>query len=237
MALVGFTHRLDDFVVAGYWGRSATNTFEVAPAALNAHALLGMALIPFFFAQPVLGAMIMRRRDTASLRSKHHALGRALITLAILLSGIGFYLTYVLSVNSGSLTAVIFIFLVALFVILFFTQAMWEARNGRIDRHVDAITCAMIFLALPAAGRLVEAVMRGLSIENTRARDIIPIGFGYQVELVDITVALIAAIPLVLSAIYAIPRGVLSQHPAKLATVAAFFAMPVAAIVAQTLAR
>ncbi|MEM6848020.1 MAG: hypothetical protein AAF580_08080 [Pseudomonadota bacterium] len=237
MSLVAFTPRLIDFVLAGYWGKSTTNTFEVAPAALNTHALFGMALIPFFFAQPVLGAIIMRRRGTATLQSKHRWLGRALIVSAIFLSVIGFYITYVLAVNSGNLTSVIFIFLVALFVILYFIQAVWEARRGRIPHHVDAVVCAMIFLSLPAAGRLVEALMRGMGIENTRARDIITIGFGYQVELVDITVALIAAIPLLLWVIYAVPRRVVSHHPAKLATVVAFFAVPFAAIVAQSLAR
>lgn len=181
--------------------------------------------------------MIMGRADAATLQPKHRWLGRLLVVSAIILSGLGFYITYLLAVNSGNTTAVIFIFLVALFVILFFTQAVWEVRKGRVPNHVDAIVCAMIFISLPAAGRLAEAVMRGAGIENTRARDIIPIGFGYQVELVDITVGLIAAIPLVFWVIYALPRRVLLRHPAKLATVVAFFAVPVAAIVAQSLAR
>lgn len=237
ISLAAFTPRLIDFVMAGYWGKAVTDTFEIAPAALNIHALFGMALIPFFFAQPILGAVAMQRAGAEMLWSKHRRLGRVLTLAASSLSLLGLYITYIVAVNSGSMTAVIFIFLVALFVTLYFAQAVWDARKGRIARHLDAVVCAMIFLSLPAAGRLVEAVMRGFGVENTRSREVVSIGFGYQIELVDITVTLISSMPLLLWAIFAIPRGVLLTHPAKLGTVIAFLVFPLGAIVAQAVAR
>ena len=71
VSLVAFTPRLFDFLTAGYWGNSTTQTYEVAPVALNTHALFGMALIPLFFVQPVLGAMIMGRFEAPALQPRH----------------------------------------------------------------------------------------------------------------------------------------------------------------------
>jgi hypothetical protein len=40
--------------------------------------------------------------------------------------------------------------LVALFVIVFFAQAVWAARKHRIERKLDALVFAMMFLSVPA---------------------------------------------------------------------------------------
>lgn len=232
-----FTPRFIEFLATGTWGQSVTRTSEFAPNALNAHALFGMALIPLFLLQPLLGAGLMRRATPLTMKLAHQWHGRFLVLSAGLLSVIGFYITYLFGMNSDSITSVIFMFLVALFVILFFAQAIWEARNRRIDRHLDALVFAMIFLSVPATGRLIEVVMRAVGVENTRSRDIVSVGFGYQVELVDITILMIASVPIVLWGIYAIPRSVFREHPAKLWIAAAFFGLPFLAVMAQTLGR
>ena len=236
-SVVAFTPRLIDYLTEGHWGQSATRAFEYAPDALNAHALFGMALIPLFFLQPVLGMMLTGRKASRSVRSVHRWQGRGLALSAGVLSVLGFYITYRFATNSDSVTSVIFMFLVALFVILFFMQAVWEARKHRIDRHLDALVFAMIFLSVPATGRLIEAVMRDIGVENTRSRDLVSIGLGFQVELVDITILLVSAVPIVLWSVYAIPRSVCRVHPAKLWIASAFLGLPLLAVTAQTIVR
>lgn len=147
------------------------------------------------------------------------------------------YITYIFSINSNSPTSVVFMFLVALFVILFFAQAVWEARKHRIDRHLDAVVFAMIFLSLPASGRLIEAVMRLLGVDNTRALDLVSVGFGYQVAVVDLTILMVAAVPILLWGLYAVPRAVPRKNPAKLSIATLFFVLPLLAIIAQSVAR
>lgn len=237
ISVAAFTPRFIDYLTEGHWGLSATRAFQFAPEALNTHALFGMALIPLFFLQPVLGMMLMDQNAPGAVRSVHRWHGRFLVLAAGVLSLLGFYITYSFAANSDSVTSVIFMFLVALFVILFFTQAAWEARKHRIGRHLDALVFAMIFLSVPATGRLIEALMRGLGVENTRSRDLLPIGLGYQVELVDITILLVSAVPIVLWSVYAIPRSVYLVHPAKLLIAAAFLGLPFLAVAAQTIAR
>lgn len=68
--------------------------------------------------------------------------------------------------------------------------------------------------------------MRGVGVDNTRSR-----------ELVDITIVIISAVPIILWSLYAAPRSAYRMHPAKLSIAAAFLALPVLAITAQTLAR
>ena len=236
-SVAAFTPRFLDYLSEGHWGLSATRAFEFAPDALNAHALFGMALIPLFFLQPLLGAVLMGQRDPSATRLAHRWHGRFLALAAGLLSVLGFYITYTFAANTDSITSVIFMFLVALFVILFFAQAVWEARRRRIDRHLDALVFAMIFISVPATGRLIEAVMRAGGVENTRSLDLISIGFGVQVELVDLTILMVAAVPIVLWAVYAIPRRVHWAHPAKLSIASAFFGLPFLAVVGQAVAR
>jgi uncharacterized membrane protein len=232
-----FLPRFVDYLAIGHWGQSATKAFEFAPGALEAHALFGVALIPLFFLQPLLGSMLMGQQPPMTPRLAHRWLGRFLVLSAGLLSVLGFYITYAFAMNTDSVTSVVFMFLVALFVILFFAQAVYEARRRRIEQHLDALVFAMIFLSVPATGRLIEAVMQGMGIENTRSRDIVTIGFGYQIEFVDITILLIAAVPILLWTIYAIPRNVLAQHPGKLWIAIGFFGLPFVAVAAQTLGR
>jgi hypothetical protein len=153
------------------------------------------------------------------------------------LSILGFYITYAFALHSDSVTSVVFMFLVALLVILFFAQAVYEARKNRIERHLDALVFAMFFLSLPATGRLIEAVMRAVGVENTRSRDLVSIGLGYQVELVDMTILMISAVPILLWGVYALPRRVFLAHPTKLWIAAGFFGLPFLAVAAQTITR
>ncbi len=237
LSVAAFAPRLVEYLSVGTWGQSVTRAFEFAPNALNAHALFGMALIPLFLLQPLLGALLMGQATPATMRLAHRWHGRFLVLSAGILSAIGFYITYTFGINSDSITSVVFMFLVALFVILFFAQAVWEARKRRIERHLDALVFAMIFLSVPATGRLIEAVMRAVGVENTRSRELVSIGFGYQVEFVDITILMIAAVPIVLWGVYAIPRSVFRAHPTKLWIAAAFLGLPLLAVTAQTLTR
>ncbi|MEM8812432.1 MAG: DUF2306 domain-containing protein, partial [Pseudomonadota bacterium] len=232
-----FTPRFINYLADGDWRRSATRAFEFAPEALNTHALFGMALIPLFFLQPVLGALIMGERPSGAAQSAHRWHGRILAVAAGALSLLGFYITYKFAANTDSVTSVIFMFLVALFVILFFMQAAWEARKHRIDRHLDALVFAMIFLSVPATGRLIEGFMRTMGVENTRSRELVSIGSGFQVELVDFTILLISAVPIVLWSLYALPRRVYRMHGAKLGIAAAFLGLPLVAVTMQTLGR
>lgn len=236
-SVAAFTPRFIEYLSVGTWGQSATRAFEFAPTALEAHALFGMALIPLFFLQPLLGAVLMGQAALATVRLAHRWHGWFLVLAAGLLSAIGFYITYIFGINSDSITSVVFMFLVALFVILFFAQAVWEARKRRIERHLDALVFAMIFLSVPATGRLIEAAMRVVGVENTRSRDLVSIGLGYQVELVDITILMISAVPIFLWGVYAIPRYVFWAHPAKLWIAAAFFGLPFLAVTAQIATR
>jgi uncharacterized membrane protein len=236
-SLVAFGPRLLDYLSAGQWGQAATKAMEFAPRALDAHALFGMALLPLLLAQPVLGSLLMRPGATAKAVRVHRWNGWFLTLAAGLLSLLGFYITYAFAIHSNSATSIIFMLLVALFVILSFTQAVREARRGRIERHLDALVFAMIFLSLPASGRLIEAIMRILGVENTRSRDLVSIGFNVQVELVDITILLVAAVPLLLWVVYALPRHVLAIHSAKLWIAMSFLGLPLLAVVAQTAGR
>ena len=237
LSVAAFMPRFIDYLTEGHWGQSATRAFEFAPSALNTHALFGMALIPLFFLQPILGMVLMRESTPQRARLAHRWNGRFLALAAALLSGLGFYITYTFAANSDSITSVIFMFLVALFVIIFFAQAAWEARKHRITRHLDALIFAMIFLSVPATGRLIEAAMRAGGVDNTRSRELVSFGFGYQVELVDITILLVASVPLVLWSLYAIPRSVTLAHPAKLSIASAFLGLPLIAVIAQTVLR
>ncbi len=128
-------------------------------------------------------------------------------------------------------------FLVALMVIIFFIQAVIEARKHRIVSHLDSIVFGMIFLSVPATGRLVEAFMRSFGVENTRSKHLVSIGFGYQVEFVDITILVISAVPLILWSIYALPRYAYRSHPVKLVIAVLFSGMPFIAVAAQTVLR
>jgi hypothetical protein len=233
LSAAAFTPRFVDYLYTGQWNQSVTPAFQYAPTALEVHALFGMALIPLFFLQPALGALLMGDSNPVAARLAHRWHGRFLALGAGLLSALGFFITYRFAVNSDSVTSVVFMFLVALFVILFFAQALWEARKSRIARHLDALVFAMIFLSLPATGRLIEAAMRAVGVDNTRARDLVSIGFGWRVELVDITILTVAAVPILLWGLYAIPRRVLRAHPAKLWIAAAFFGLPFLAVTAQ----
>jgi hypothetical protein len=112
-----------------------------------------------------------------------------------------------------------------------------EARRRRIQRHLDALVFAMIFLSLPATGRLLEAGMRAVGVQNTRSRDLVSIGFNVQVELVDVTILLVAAVPILLWTVYALPRRVLATHPAKLWIATGFLGLPLLAVIAQTVSR
>ncbi len=58
-------------------------------------------------------------------------------------------------------------------------------------------------------------------------------GGGYQVELVDITILLVAAVPIVLWSIYAIPGGVYLRHSTKLWIGSLFLELPLVAVAAQ----
>lgn len=237
LSAVAFTPRFIDYLTVGHWGQSATKAFDFAPTALKTHALFGMALVPLFFLQPILGAALAGKDGSFAVRLAHRWHGRFLSLAAGLLSVLGFYITYAFAVNSDSVTSIVFMFLVALFVILFFGQAVYEARNNRVERHLDALVFAMFFLALPASGRLIEAGMEAVGVENTRSRDLVSIGLGYQVELVDVTILVISAVPILLWGAYALPRGVLSAHPAKLWIAAGFFGLPFLAVAAQTVTR
>ncbi|MEM6711983.1 MAG: DUF2306 domain-containing protein [Pseudomonadota bacterium] len=237
LSLAAFGPRLIDYLTQGHWGLSATRAFEFAPVALNTHALFGMALIPLFFLQPIFGSFLMRTSSSQSVAVAHRWNGRFLVLAAVVLSLLGFYITYTFAANSDSVTSIIFMALVALFVITFFGQAVLEARRRRIARHLDALVFGMIFLSVPATGRLIEAVMRAGGIENTRSRELVPLGSGYNVELVDITILLVSSVPLVLWCLYSIPRTVIGGHPAKLSIASAFLGLPLLAVVAQTLMR
>lgn len=139
---------------------AATKAQKFAPRALNAHALFGMALLPLFLLQPVLGSMLMRPGASANAVRAYR----------------------------------------------------WH-------------------------GRVLEAGMRAVGVENTRSRDLVAMGFNVQVELVDITTLLVAAVPLVLWVVYALPRQVLACHPAKLWTATSFLGLPLLAVVAQAAGR
>ncbi|MGB1026890.1 MAG: hypothetical protein ACPGYL_10075, partial [Rhodospirillaceae bacterium] len=167
----------------------------------------------------------------------HRWLGRFLAAAAIILSLLGLYITYTFAANTDSITSVIFMFLVASFVILFFLQAVWEARKGRIARHLEALVFAMIFLSVPATGRIIEAGMGVLGVENARSKDLLELGFGLQVQLVDITIVLVSAVPLVLWSLFAIPRKVFVLHRAKFGISAAFLVLPLVAVVGQMINR
>ncbi|MEM6381389.1 MAG: DUF2306 domain-containing protein [Pseudomonadota bacterium] len=236
LSIAAFTPRLVDYVTEGHWGRSATNAFEFAPMALNTHALFGMALIPLFLLQPILGLKMDGNRSSG-IRLFHRWQGRFLALASVVLSLLGLYITYTFAMNSDSITSVIFMFLVALFVIIFFVQAIIEARKHRIARHLDALVFAMIFLSVPATGRIIENSMNALGVENTRSKELVSIGFGFEVELVDLTILMVASGPLILWALFAIPRGVFLAHGAKLSIAVAFVALPLAAILMQTLTR
>jgi hypothetical protein len=237
VSAVAFTPRFIDYLTVGHWGQSATRAFDFAPTALQTHALLGIAIIPLLLLQPVLGAALTRNDGPFAMRLAHRWHGRFLSIAAGLLSVLGFYITYMFAVHSDSVTSIVFMFLVALVVILFFSQAVYEARKNRIERHLDALVFAILFLSLPASGRLIEAVMRAVGVENTRSRDLVSIGLGYQVELVDMTILMISALPILLWAAYALPRGVVLAHPAKLGIAAGFFGLPFLAVAAQTVSR
>jgi hypothetical protein len=202
---MAFTSRLIDYLSEGHWGQAATKAFEFAPDALTTHALFGMALIPLFFLQPPLGMMLMGEQPPGAVRLARRWQGRLLALAAGVLSLLGLYITYTFAANSDSVTSVVFMLLVALFVILFFAQAAWEARKHRIGQHLDALVFAMIFLSVPATGRLIEALMRAGGVENTRPKELMPMGGGYQVELVDITILLVAAVPIFLWSVCADP--------------------------------
>lgn len=236
-SVAAFTPRFFDYLSEGHWGQSATRAFEFAPVALETHALFGMPMIPLVLLQPLLGAALMGHATSATVGRAHRWQGRFLAFAAGLLSALGLYIAYTFALNSDSITSVVFMFLVALVVILFFAQAVWEARKRRIDRHLDALVFAMIFISVPATGRLIEAAMGAFGVENTRSLHLVPIGLGFQVELVDITILLVSAAPVVLWGVYAIPRRVGRAHPAKLGIAAAFFGLPFLAVAAQTLGR
>lgn len=237
VSLLAFGPRLLDYLSAGHWGQAATKATEFAPRSLDAHALFGMALLPLFLAQLVLGSLLMRPGVPAKTARAHRWHGWFLALAAGMLSLLGFYITYAFAIHSDSVTSIIFMLLVALFVILSFSQAVREARRGRIERHLDALVFGMVFLSLPASGRLLEAGMRCAGVENTRSRELVAIGFNVQVELVDITILLVAAVPLLLWVVYALPRHVLAIHPAKLWIAASFLGFPLMAVVAQTAGR
>ena len=237
ISAIAFTPRFADYLIEGHWGQSATQAFEYAPDALNTHALFGMALIPLFLLQAALGLISMRQAPPAWSLNVHRWHGRILVGSTGILSLLGFYITFTFATNSDSLTSVIFMFLVALFVIVFFGQAVWEARRKRVAQHLDAIVFAMIFLTVPATGRLIEAVMRGFGIENTRSLEPVPIGFGYHVELVEFTILLVSSVPIVLWAAYAMPRRVIGKHKAKLWIASLFLGLPLVAITAQAVLR
>lgn len=231
-SLAAFGPRLLQYAIDGTWSRSETSAFLFAPVSLNIHALFGMAILPLFFLQPLLGGRLAMSDGSASIAWAHRSIGRFLTISAIGLSFLGFYITYTYVTNTDSnATAMVFIFLVALCVLIFFAQAVREAWRGRIESHVDAIVCAMIYLSIPGIGRLIEAAMRGLGIEDTRSRDVlVPIAFDRHLELVEITVLLNAAIPIFFWLVYATPRGVLGRHPAKLTVAAAFLVLPASTI-------
>lgn len=237
ISALAFTPRFAAYLIEGHWGQSATKAFEFAPDALNTHALLGMALIPLFLMQPALGLISMRQTPPPWSLHVHRWHGRILVGSTVILSLLGFYITFTFAANSDSITSVIFMFLVASFVIIFFGQAVWEARRKRVDRHLDAIVFAMIFVTVPATGRLIEAVMRGFGIENTRSREPVPLGFGYHVELVDFTILLVSSVPIVVWAIYAMPRRMIVKHKAKLWIASLFLGLPFVAVTAQTVLR
>ena len=237
MSLLAFGPRLLGYLSAGHWGQAATKATEFAPRALDTHALFGMALLPMFLLQSVLGSLLMRPGVQANAARVHRWNGWFLSLAAGLLSLLGLYITYAFAVHSDSVTSIVFMFLVALIVILFFAQAIREARRRRISAHLDALVFGMIFLSLPASGRLLEAGMRAAGVDNTRSRDLVSIGFGVQVELVDITILLVAAVPVLIWSAYALLRHVLAAHPAKLWIAASFFGLPLLAIVAQTVGR
>ncbi|MCF7983443.1 MAG: hypothetical protein K9L70_03490 [Thiohalocapsa sp.] len=237
VSVLAFGPRLLDYLSAGHWGQAATKATEFAPRALNAHALFAMALLPLFLVQPVLGSMLIRPGVSASAARAHRWHGWFLTLAAGLLSLLGFYIAYAFAIHSDSVTSIIFMFLVALLVILFFAQAVREARRRRIEGHLDALVFAMIFLSLPASGRLIEAAMRALGVENTRSRDLVSLGLGYHVELVDLTILMVSAVPILLWGVYAIPRQILPMHPAKLWIATAFFGLPFLAVTAQSVVR
>ena len=237
VSAIAFIPRFADYILEGHWGQSATRAFEFAPDALNTHALFGMALIPLFLLQPVLGMISMRETAPAWSRLAHRWHGRMLVGAACILSLLGFYITFTFAANSDSVTSVIFMFLVALLVIVFFGQAVWEARRKRIGRHLDAVVFAMIFITVPATGRLIEAAMRGFGVQNTRSKEPVSIGFGFHVELVDITILLVSSVPILLWAVYALPRRVIGMHKAKLWIASSFLGLPFAAVTAQTVLR
>lgn len=237
ISVMAFTPRLIDYLSEGHWGQAATKAFEFAPDAPNTHALFGMALTPLFFLQPLLGVMLMGEQPQGAARLAHRWQGRLLALAAGVLSLLGLYITYTFAANSDSVTSVVFMLLVALFVIVFFAQAAWEAREHRIGRHLDALVFAMMFLSVPATGRLIEALMRAVGVENTRSKELVPMRGGYQVELVDITILLVAAVPIFLWSVYAIPRGVYLRHPAKLWIGSLFLGLPLVAVAAQTITR
>jgi hypothetical protein len=237
LSFLAFGPRSLDYLASGHWGQAATKATEFAPRALDAHALFGMSLLPLFLVQSALGARLMRPRATVLARHAHRWHGWVLGLSAALLSLLGFYITYAFAIHTDSVTSIVFMFLVALFVILFFGQAVSEARRRRVARHLDALVFAMLFLSLPASGRLLEAGMRAGGVENTRARDLVSVGFGVQVELVDITILLVAAVPLLLWIAYALPRRVVLAHPAKLWISTVFPGLPLVAIIGQAVAR
>lgn len=237
ISAIAFTPRLIDYLTEGHWGLSATRAFEFAPNALNTHALFGMALIPLFLLQPIIGTRLMSRKSPKAARLIHRWHGRFLVVATTILSILGFYITYAFAANSDSITSVIFMFLVALMVIIFFIQAVIEARKHRIALHLDSIVFGMIFLSVPATGRLIEALMRSFGVVNARSKDLVSIGFGFQVELVDITILVISAVPLILWSFYALPRCVYRSQPVKLMIAVAFFGLPFIAVAAQTLLR
>lgn len=229
---MAFGPRLFLFLMEGTWSRAETPAFLFAPVSLNIHALFGMAILPLFFLQPILGRKLAISKTAPRIGPAHRWIGRFLTLSAIGLSFLGFYITYIFVTNTDSnATAMVFIFLVALCVLIFFAQAVREAWRGHIEGHVDAIVCAMIYLSIPGIGRTIEAAMRGLGIEDTRSRDVIvPVGFDRYLELVEITVLLNAAIPIVFWLLYAMPRGVVRRHPVKLSVAGAFLALPTATI-------
>ena len=237
LSVLAFTPRLLDYLSDGHWGQAATRAAERTPRALDAHALFGMLVLPLFLVQPLLGAVLPGSDAKGRFRRVHRSLGWFLALAAGWLSLLGFYITYAFAIHSDSVTSTIFMFLVALFVVLFFGQAVQEARRRRIQRHLDALVFAIIFLSLPATGRLLEAGMRAVGVQNTRSRDLVSIGFNVQVELVDITILLVAAVPLLLWTVYALPRHVIATHPAKLWIAAGFLGLPLLAVIAQTMGR
>ncbi len=137
-----------------------TRVGENNTIAMHAHAFIALACLVLLTLQPILGYFGVTGNKAAILLI-HRLFGRIIVVSLIITSVVGVFIAVEgYFIGLYALPGTVFLLINALLITAYYALAVYYARLGRLDRHVDSVIFATIWMSVPAFARVMIGLMK-----------------------------------------------------------------------------